>query len=363
MSTLRAPTHNPTPHEVRQMSIRDGITRLALAFDTTRSACRWFTVAELNTANHPADVLAATKTAPKRYQATVPHTVKAVDTGVRYGCQPPNWYLEWEFQQWDNAIAASDIEDTRNAQHHIDRWMYFDDLERQIKEALKSMPPVSKAQNSYQYAWERTPYALIVYVPPPVVALDLEPSPQLTGDYWQLSVTRDDPQAVAMYQRHYSFKERGRKPPTKFGNPGHYIALMTVNRDALFLWSKEKLRRDGQTGVNCAVFRNEGKTLSSVLIQEAVEIAQRRWPGERLFTFIDGSKIKSANPGYCFKLAGWKQCGTTQKGLLIFEWVRPVTITVNLPQHLLKNMDTKLSLGTKIVPVTVSVWHEALKVA
>lgn len=158
------------------------------------------------------------------------------------------------------------------------------------------------------------------YIPQTNEVLQLMPSPLLVGEYWQLSVTRNDPQAVAMYQRHYSFNLGGRsKPPVKFGNPGHYIALMTLKRDALWLWSKELHRRDGQQGVNCAVFRNESDILSSVLIREAVEIAHRRWPGQRLFTFIDPGKIKSRNPGYCFKLAGWKQCSETALGLLVFE--------------------------------------------
>ncbi len=148
--------------------------------------------------------------------------------------------------------------------------------------------------------------------------LTLSFSPLLVGKLWELSVTRNDPQTVAMYQRHYSFKAREHMP-AKFGNPGHYIGLMTAKRDALFLWSEEKYRRDGQVGINCTVFRNESNLLSSDLIREAIDIAWRRWPGKRLFTFVDASKIKSRNPGYCFKLAGWTSCGATKTGLLIFE--------------------------------------------
>lgn len=160
--------------------------------------------------------------------------------------------------------------------------------------------------------------------------LTLEPVPELVGKYWQLSVTRNDPQAVDMYQRHYSYRKREGKQPDQFGNPGYHMALMTANRDALFFWSKEKFRMDEQEGVNCAVFRNEGKTLSSVLIQEACEIAWRRWPLERLFTFVDTGKIRSSNPGYCFKKAGFKECGKTSNGLLIFERL-PVLEAVRQP--------------------------------
>lgn len=51
MSTLRAPTPNPTLCQVRQVHTRDGITRLALAMDMVSNAVRWFTLAELATVN------------------------------------------------------------------------------------------------------------------------------------------------------------------------------------------------------------------------------------------------------------------------------------------------------------------------
>jgi hypothetical protein len=36
--------------------------------------------------------------------------------------------------------------------------------------------------------------------------------------------------------------------------------------------------------------------------------------------YVDPSQVRSSNPGCCFKLAGWRQCGTTkERGLLIFE--------------------------------------------
>ena len=94
--------------------------------------------------------------------------------------------------------------------------------------------------------------------------------------------------------------------------PGTKIVLVTLNYDALFVWRKAIYRRDGQTGVECSLFRNESTTLSSELIKEAMEIAWQRWPGERLFTYVADSKIKSVNPGCCFKKAGWRKCGRSK---------------------------------------------------
>jgi hypothetical protein len=94
---------------------------------------------------------------------------------------------------------------------------------------------------------------------------------------------------------------------------------MTPDSRAIFVW-RRFIPDDGQQGVNCAVFRNEGyPVLSSVLIREACELAWQRWPGERLYTYVNPRRIKSTNPGCCFKAAGWKRCGVSKGGLVILE--------------------------------------------
>lgn len=136
-----------------------------------------------------------------------------------------------------------------------------------------------------------------------------------------------DPRAYALYRRHYShyeYKDNRRQDPSNptrfsFVGPGEKMVLLTTDCRALFVWRKF-INRDGQTGVNCAVFRNEGDELSSRLILEAEQLAWQRWPGERLYTYVNQGKVKSPNPGYCFKMAGWQPCGFTKsKGLIILE--------------------------------------------
>lgn len=126
-----------------------------------------------------------------------------------------------------------------------------------------------------------------------------------------------DARARAIFDRHYSRHryQDGRRPKL-FCGPGGKIVLMTADCSALFVWRKFK-SDDGQVGINCAIFRNEGAELSSMLILEAEQLAWARWPGERLYTYVDGRKIKSGNPGYCFKLAGWRMCGVTKRHQLI----------------------------------------------
>lgn len=140
----------------------------------------------------------------------------------------------------------------------------------------------------------------------------------LTGN-WR-GVKDGNPIALEMYNRHYSaYHYKDGRIRKLFCGPGEKIVLLTANNDALFVWRKF-IDDSGQKGVNCAVFRNEGNLLSSMLIKEAVDIALRRWTGERLYTYVNPRKIKSSNPGYCFQVVGWRKCGKTKKGLIILEF-------------------------------------------
>jgi hypothetical protein len=77
------------------------------------------------------------------------------------------------------------------------------------------------------------------------------------------------------------------------------------------------MRMDGQTGYNCSIFRNESTRLSSEIILEAESLAERKWGSNRFYTYVDGRKIKSRNPGFCFLKAGWRRIGYSKSGLLL----------------------------------------------
>lgn len=129
--------------------------------------------------------------------------------------------------------------------------------------------------------------------------------------------TDGDRDAFLLFKRHYTFRD-SKKPRrnTQFVGPGYKMVLVTPNLDALFVWRKF-ISQSGELGVNCAVFRNESKQQSSTLILDAEQIAWARWPGARLYTYVNAKKIKSPNPGFCFKKAGWTVCGTTKKRSLV----------------------------------------------
>lgn len=82
--------------------------------------------------------------------------------------------------------------------------------------------------------------------------------------YW-IEVKDGDPRAKGIQSRHYSahhYKD-GRRP-LKIVGPGEYMLLLTSDCSALFGWQySTRPRKDGQQGVSCFIFRNEGPVLSS----------------------------------------------------------------------------------------------------
>lgn len=115
-----------------------------------------------------------------------------------------------------------------------------------------------------------------------------------------------------LFRRHYSYAPYADgRDPKLFVGPGEKMVLITEAVDALFVWRKF-ISGDGQKGINCAVFRNESAILASLLILEAEQLGQARWPGERMFTYVKPKALRSTNPGCCFRKAGWKRCGITK---------------------------------------------------
>ena len=153
---------------------------------------------------------------------------------------------------------------------------------------------------------------------------------RLTDDLW-IPVRDGYPPAKELYDRHYSARRYadGRRPKL-FVGPGQKMVLMTAEDDALFVWRKF-ISMDDQRGVNCAVFRNESRHRASDMILDAEDHASRRWPGERAYTYVNPRKVRSENPGYCFKVAGWTRCGTSKGGLLIFEKMLGGVLNLSTP--------------------------------
>lgn len=149
----------------------------------------------------------------------------------------------------------------------------------------------------------------------------------LISGHW-IAIRDGNPMAHHIAKRHYSYHSYldGRHANVNnnhrhlIAGPGEKMVLITADGLSLFIWRKGR-DKSGQVGVCCSLFHHESPDiLASDLILEAEALAWARWPGERLYTYVNPRRVKSTNPGYCFLCAGWRKCGKTQKlGLVILE--------------------------------------------
>lgn len=110
---------------------------------------------------------------------------------------------------------------------------------------------------------------------------------------------------------HYSRQSPG---SPQFMPPGETVVLRDAAGLILFGWLKQQYRDDREAGICCSILRNESARLSSEIILEAEEWAIARLGNQRFFTYVRPDKIKSVNPGYCFKMAGWHFVRETADG-------------------------------------------------
>jgi hypothetical protein len=133
---------------------------------------------------------------------------------------------------------------------------------------------------------------------------------------WQV-IGKFHPVAAKIADGHYS----RRKPGTpQFMPPGQTLILLSDAADAIFGWWRPQPgtvpSMNGLDGWTCTIFRNTGPTLSSTMILEAERILLDRYDigPDGLMTYVWDKKVRSTNPGYCFKRAGYRAVGRSADG-------------------------------------------------
>lgn len=134
---------------------------------------------------------------------------------------------------------------------------------------------------------------------------------------WGLS-HRADTAALPLADRHYNRQKPG---TPQFVPPGRCLVLLTHDKSALWVtsWPFAQFVKHAWAGAwVCSMFRNEGSSLSSDLIREAVAVTRWKWqtPELGMVTFVDTEKTRhKRDPGRCYRRAGFEPCGYTQGGL------------------------------------------------
>ena len=174
---------------------------------------------------------------------------------------------------------------------------------------------------------------------------------------WHLS-SSSDPAALAVVDGTGPFMEFGphysrRTPGSRtFTGVGREVVLVTHCGRAVWacVYQRTPARagtggsrgRDGKTDADTRyiwrnmMFRNLGAGLSSELIREALAMTYVEWvarygamPKERLRTEIGIAHVRSTNPGFCYKAAGWK-FDRVVRGK-VYLWAPPLALATELP--------------------------------
>lgn len=146
---------------------------------------------------------------------------------------------------------------------------------------------------------------------------------------WHMS-NRADPKARELADRHYNRQKPG---TSQFVPPGRCLVLYAETSTGRAFWVTsfpyaEYVRHAWAGAWICSAFRNEGASIASEMIREAVA-ATRAYFGEPpalgMITFIDTKKVKPTMVhgqktwGLTYIKAGFKPVGKTKGGLLAFQ--------------------------------------------
>lgn len=138
----------------------------------------------------------------------------------------------------------------------------------------------------------------------------------LSETVWRLS-HRADPTALKIADRHYSRQKPG---TPQFVKPGRCVVLLTVDLQALWVTSwpfPEYVKHEWPDAWECSFFHNLDSSphVASELVEQAVAVTRFMYgepPSQGFITTVDPTKIRSTNPGYCYKRAGWRLVGQTK---------------------------------------------------
>jgi len=116
--------------------------------------------------------------------------------------------------------------------------------------------------------------------------------------------------------RHYTRQTIG---SPQFCRPGRNLVLRTAAGDAVWVtWAG--IRDDGLQAWECTIFRNESQYLSRDMVRAAVAATISEWgqpPPNGIITYVDQSKVRSSNPGFCFLSAGFHKMGWSKRRKLL----------------------------------------------
>jgi hypothetical protein len=158
------------------------------------------------------------------------------------------------------------------------------------------------------------------------LALEL-PGGRVSTEFWQ-QVGKFDPRSAAVADRHYNRRKVG---SPQFMPPGQTLILLAHDEQAVFGWWRPHPDSgipsiNGLDGWTCTIFRNESPVLSSALILDAERALYQTGVDigpDGLLTYVWDARVRSPNPGFCFKRAGYRVRGRSADRRKTLLWKAP----------------------------------------
>lgn len=147
--------------------------------------------------------------------------------------------------------------------------------------------------------------------------------------HWLLSESGAfDAAGRALADEHYSRRKVG---APQFMPPGQRFVLVTPSLDSVWGWWRPHpdsgiVAMNKLDGWTCTIFRRRpgcADPLASELVLDAERAPAALGYGcgpDGLLSYIWDAKVASANPGYCYKLAGWAVRGRSRDGRKTLLW-------------------------------------------
>ncbi|MCU1305142.1 MAG: hypothetical protein JWQ87_5426 [Candidatus Sulfotelmatobacter sp.] len=120
---------------------------------------------------------------------------------------------------------------------------------------------------------------------------------------------------LEMVRNHYSHRSnvaarpRTEKTSKTWWSNAKLLVFSDPGRTFVFAWQwpKVEFRADKQSGFNNTMFHRSDRCVerASDIILAAEQAVIAEWGPNRAYTYVDPEEV-SANPGYCYKMAGWE---------------------------------------------------------
>ena len=129
-------------------------------------------------------------------------------------------------------------------------------------------------------------------------------------------VSQCDPRLVSLFRSHYSCKNPTTRRVNAGGGRTSCLLHGPTGEDAAWVWSFQRYGHLAGVAYNMFFRRVKGARASDLIVAAETFIPPDLLPIVGV-SFVDCTKVRSSNPGFCFREAGWEVVGRAKNPNLL----------------------------------------------